>query len=52
MVKAIKQELTVQKDNMIEIHSLSLKPGVRVEVILLLDEEVVLQKMIKDCYRF
>jgi hypothetical protein len=35
MVKAIKQELVVQKDNLIEIYSRALKPGLHVEVILL-----------------
>jgi len=39
MVKAIRQEITVQKDNMIEIHSSALKPGTHVEVILLLLEK-------------
>jgi hypothetical protein len=39
MVKAIRQEITVQKDSVIEIHSLALKPGIHVEVILLLEEE-------------
>lgn len=36
MVKAIRQEVTVQKENVIEIHSLALKLGTHVEVILLL----------------
>jgi hypothetical protein len=39
MVKAIRQEITVQRDNVIEIHSLALKSGAHVEVILLLQDE-------------
>jgi hypothetical protein len=38
MVQAIRQEVTVQKDSMIEIHSPALKPGSHVEVILLIEE--------------
>ena len=38
MVQAIRQEITVQKDSVIEIHSPALKPGSHVEVILLLEE--------------
>lgn len=38
MVKAIRQELTVQKDSVIEVHSLAFKPGIKVEVIVLMEE--------------
>jgi len=38
MVQAIRQEVTVQKDNVIEIHSPALKSGAHIEVILLLQE--------------
>lgn len=39
MVHAIKQEIIVQTDNTIEIHSSALKLGAHVEVILLLQED-------------
>lgn len=39
MVQAIRQEMTVQKDHVIEIHSQALKPGAHVEVIVLLKDE-------------
>ena len=38
MVQAIRQEVTVSEDNVIEIHSPILKAGVQVEVIVLLAE--------------
>ena len=44
MVQAIKQELTIQKDSILEIHSSMLKPGARVEVIILLKESESLKK--------
>lgn len=39
MVQAIRQEVTVSEDNVIEIHSPILKVGVQVEVIVLLAEK-------------
>jgi len=44
MVQAIKQELTIQKDSILEIHSSMLKPGTHVEVIILLKESESLKK--------
>lgn len=44
MVQAIRQEITVQKDHVIEVHSQVLKPGTRVEVIVLLKEEGPISK--------
>jgi len=38
MVQAIRQEVTVSEDNVIQIHSPILKAGVQVEVIVLLTE--------------
>ncbi len=38
MVQAIRQEMTIQKDSVLEIHSSMLKPGTHVEVIILLKE--------------
>jgi hypothetical protein len=44
MVQAIRQEITVQTDNVIEIRSSALKTGTQVEVILLLPENAPPQK--------
>lgn len=38
-MQAIQQELTIRKDNILEIHSPLLKSGEHVEVILLLKEK-------------
>jgi hypothetical protein len=39
MTQAIRQDVTVQKNHKIEIYSPELKPGDRVEVILLLNQD-------------
>lgn len=44
MVTAIRQEIIVQKNHVIEIHSSALKPGTHVEVILLLEEDTTSEK--------
>ncbi len=44
MVQAIRQEMTVQKDSVIEIHSSILKSGAHDEVIVLLDENPAVRK--------
>lgn len=44
MVQAIRQEVTVQKDSVIEIRSPILKPGAHVEVIILLEENGIKKK--------
>jgi hypothetical protein len=44
MVQAIRQELTIQKDSVLEIHSSMLKSGEHVEVIILLKENKPMQK--------